>query len=155
MNFQLDKDAKLATEINAKEHEEIGMLLECQCCFGESPFDQMTHCDGDNMHFFCLDCARRNAENEVGNGRHKLLCMDSSGCKAEFPRIEVSRFLDRKTRDALEKIQQDESLRVAEIDGLVHCPFCDYAAICVPVEVDKLFRCQNPECEISPLAYPH
>jgi TRIAD3 protein (E3 ubiquitin-protein ligase RNF216) len=47
---------------------------------------------------------------------------------------------------ALERLQQEEALRVAEIDGLVQCPFCDYAAICGPIEEDKEFRCQNPEC---------
>jgi TRIAD3 protein (E3 ubiquitin-protein ligase RNF216) len=51
---------------------------------------------------------------------------------------------------ALARLQQEEVLRVAEIDGLVQCPFCDYAAICGPIEEDKEFRCQNPECmEIS------
>jgi TRIAD3 protein (E3 ubiquitin-protein ligase RNF216) len=40
-------------------------------------------------------------------------------------------------------------LRSAEIEGLVKCPFCDYAAICPPIEEDKEFRCENPECKAS------
>lgn len=145
----MENDAKLAAEMNEKEHEETNMLMECACCFGDYPFDNMTHCN--ELHFFCLDCARRNAENEVGNGRHKLACMDGSGCRSEFSRREVLRFLDEKTLSALAKIEQEDALRIAEIDGFVTCPFCDWGAICAPAEIDKEFRCQNSECK-KPLA---
>lgn len=145
MQAQMDADARLAAQINEKEHQENNMLIECGCCFGEYPFNSMTHCN--DLHFFCLDCARRNAETEVGNGRHKLSCMDGSGCKALFPRSQMLRFLDDKTLSALAKIEQQDALRIAEIDGLVKCPFCDYGAICGPAEVDKEFKCQNPDCK--------
>jgi TRIAD3 protein (E3 ubiquitin-protein ligase RNF216) len=141
----METDAKLAAQINEKEYEESNMMMECMCCFGEYAFDNMTHCN--ELHFFCLDCARRNAETEVGNGRHVLACMDGSGCKAEFSRREVLRFLDERTLSALAKIEQEDALRIAEIEGLEKCPFCDFGAICAPVEVDKEFKCQNPECE--------
>jgi TRIAD3 protein (E3 ubiquitin-protein ligase RNF216) len=72
--------------------------------------------------------------------------MDGSGCKAEFSRREVLRFLDERTLSALAKIEQENVLRIAEIEGLVQCPFCDFGAICAPAEVDKEFACQNPEC---------
>jgi E3 ubiquitin-protein ligase RNF216 len=107
----------------------------------------MTHCDGDDCHFFCLDCAKRNADNEIGQSRYKLRCMDGSGCSAEFSRQQTQRFLDDKTLAALARIQQDEEIRMAELDGLTKCPFCDFAAICPPVEVDREFRCRNLECE--------
>lgn len=106
----------------------------------------MTQCA--EGHLFCLDCARRNAEHEVGRGQYKLLCM--TGCKAEFPRSEVPRFLDEKTSAALAKYEQEEMLRLAQLENLTKCPFCDYAAICAPVEEDKEFRCDNPDCKISP-----
>jgi TRIAD3 protein (E3 ubiquitin-protein ligase RNF216) len=107
----------------------------------------MTHCDGDDCHFFCLDCAKRNADNEIGQSRYKLRCMDGSGCTAEFSRQQVQRFLDDKTLAALARIQQDDEIRMAELDGLAKCPFCDFAAICPPVEIDREFRCRNSECE--------
>lgn len=113
-----------------------------QCCYGESPFSGMTQCN--EGHLFCLDCARRNAENEVGRGRYRLLCM--AGCKSEFPRREVLRFLDEKLILALEKNEQEEVLRIADLKGLTKCPFCDYAAICAPIDEDKEFRCGNPDC---------
>lgn len=101
-------------------------------------------------HLFCIDCARKNAENEVGQGRHRLLCM--AGCKSEFPRQEALRFLDEKLISALEKNAQEEALRLADLEGLTKCPFCDFAAICQPIEFDKEFRCCNPECRPPP--YP-
>lgn len=65
---QLEKDARLAAQLNEKEHRDGGMMLECQCCFSEVLFSDTTHC-GEGSHFFCLDCARRNAENEIGMSR--------------------------------------------------------------------------------------
>jgi TRIAD3 protein (E3 ubiquitin-protein ligase RNF216) len=62
-------------------------------------------------------------------------------------RVHRERFLDDKTILALSKLQLQEALRVADLDGLVQCPFCDYAAICDDIEHDKEFRCQNPECK--------
>lgn len=88
MAKQLEADAQLAAQLDEKEHEAADMILECKCCYADTPFDQMTHC-GEGEHFFCLDCARQNAEHEIGAGKHKLVCMDESGCKAEFPRREV------------------------------------------------------------------
>lgn len=141
---QTENDAKIAAELNEKEYEENNMLMECACCFGDYPFDRMTHCN--ELHFFCLDCARKNAENEIGNGRYKLSCMDGSGCKTEFSRTEILRFLDKKALEALAKIEQEDALRIAEIDGFVSCPFCDWGAICAPVEEDRVFTCQKEGC---------
>ncbi|KAF3911915.1 hypothetical protein ABW21_db0207934 [Orbilia brochopaga] len=119
-------------------------LFECGCCFGEVTFLQLTQCsDG---HLFCLDCGRRNAETEIGQQKYKLVCMDASGCKKEFPIQEVKRFCDEKMLEALERLEQRDVLRKAEIDGLSECPFCDFAAILPPVEADREFRCQNPDC---------
>ena len=46
----------------------------------------------------------------------------------------------------LDQIQQQTDLREAEIEGLETCPFCEFAAIVPPAEVDKEFRCQRDEC---------
>lgn len=88
MTKQLEADAKLAEQLDENEYAAAEMLLECQCCFTDTPFDKMTHC-AEGEHFFCLDCARQYAESRIGEGKHKLVCMDGSGCQAEFPRREV------------------------------------------------------------------
>ncbi|KAK6352753.1 hypothetical protein TWF696_004755 [Orbilia brochopaga] len=119
-------------------------LFECGCCFGEVPFLQLTQCsDG---HLFCLDCGKRNAETEIGQQKYKLLCMDTSGCRKEFPIQEIKRFCDEKMLETLERLEQRDSLREAGIDDLAECPFCDFAAILPPVEHDREFRCHNPDC---------
>jgi len=125
------------------------------CCFDQYPANCMTSCsDG---HLFCLDCAKRNAETTVGNGKYIFECMDFSGCKAEFTATEISRFVDAKTIALRDKLQSGDALREvllplsdtltkASIEGFVACPFCDYGAI-VENDNDKEFRCQNTECE--------
>ena len=162
------------------------------CCYDEKPIENMTHCN--NIHFFCLDCARRNAETEIGNSRHRVclyifrllgytyrrfslfvcLVVDRN---SQLPKSEScwylshttlsfliinhvslsctllimiycrSRFLSKSSKHALSRIQQEEVLRIAKLDGLVNCPFCDYAAICPDVETDKEFRCMNLDCK--------
>ena len=73
--------------------------------------------------------------------------MDGSGCKATFSRQERERFLDTKSIEKLERLQQQEEIRLADLLNLSTCPFCDFAAICPSIEEDKEFRCHNPECE--------
>lgn len=141
------EDAAEAEALTDKEYRDNGDVMDCQCCFDSYTLNKVTHCDGDEPHFFCLECAERNAKNEIGNSRYQLKCMDFSGCKASFSREQKLRFLDEKTFGALERIQQQAELLQAEFEGLHRCPFCDFAAICPPVEVDKEFRCRNPECE--------
>lgn len=73
--------------------------------------------------------------------------MSGDVCGASFSRMERRRFLDDKCLAALERIQQRAELKQAGLDDLTGCPFCDFAAICPPVEVDKEFRCRNRDCE--------
>lgn len=76
--------------------------------------------------------------------------MHESGCTATFSRDQRTRFLDTKTIEKLERLQQQDEIRKAELPNLSTCPFCDFAAICPPVEEDREFRCYNPECaEVS------
>lgn len=36
---------------------------------------------------------------------------------------------------------------MAGLDNLTSCPFCPYAAEYPPAELDKEFRCENPDCK--------
>ena len=146
-NRKAARDAKQAEDAEDQRLRAMGEVMECQCCYDDFIPPKMTHCDGEGCHFFCLDCARTNANTVIGNSRYILQCMDGSGCKATFSRYERSRFLDDKTIEKLERLQQQDEIRMAEIQNLSTCPFCDFAAICVPVEEDREFRCHNPECE--------
>ncbi len=146
-NRKATKDAKQAEDAEDQRLRAMGEVMECQCCYDDFIPPRMTHCNGEGCHFFCLDCAKTNANTVIGNSRYVLQCMDGSGCKATFSRYERSRFLDDKTIEKLERLQQQDEIRMAEIQNLSTCPFCDFAAICDPVEEDREFRCHNPECE--------
>ena len=126
---------------------EKGDVVECQCCFTNTPFPKATNCNGEALHFFCLECARSNANAQIELSRYKITCMDVSGCKAEFSRGQKYRFLDSKALECLDRLQLQDDLRAADIPNFEKCPFCDFGAICPPVNVDREFRCCMPECE--------
>lgn len=132
--------------MNEQEARDTGNMMDCGCCFTEQPINRMTHCNGDEPHFFCLDCAKRNVEVDIGQSRCRPKCMDVSGCSGGFDRVQLLHFLELKTFEALERMQQQEDIRLAGLDDLEECPFCDFKAICPPVDVDREFRCGNPEC---------
>lgn len=97
---------------------------------------------------FCVDCARRQAETAIGIGKFELSCMSTDGCTAGFCEGERKKFLTEKLIGVLNRLEAAAALRIAGIEDLTSCPFCDFAAECAPVEVDKEFRCQNAECKI-------
>ncbi|OAA57067.1 ring finger protein [Niveomyces insectorum RCEF 264] len=132
---------------NFRQAQLDGTVKDCECCYGDFAMNRMVHCDGVMLHWFCKDCARRNAETQIGLSKYTLSCMSMDSCKAGFSYEEQNLFLDAKTRVALERIEQEHILRVAGIENLETCPFCPYAAEYPPVEVNKEFRCRNPDCE--------
>lgn len=81
--------------------------------------------------------------------------MSMDGCDAGFSRDEQAKFVDAKLEKALDRIEKDAMLRQAGIENLVRCPFCDFAAECVSVEIDREFRCQAPECMITSCRFCH
>ncbi len=56
--------------------ELAGFDIECGCCFGEYDFGEMIQCP--EAHLFCKECARRNAEESIGNDKPVVRCMDQS-----------------------------------------------------------------------------
>jgi TRIAD3 protein (E3 ubiquitin-protein ligase RNF216) len=145
---QAERQAQLNEEENIKRAEAEGTMLECGCCFSDYPMNRMVHCDDERViHWFCRSCARQTAETEIGNSKYKIKCMSMDGCDAGFSRDMKTQFLDEKTQIALDRNEQEEVLRLAGIENLASCPFCPFAAEYPPVEVDREFRCQAPDCE--------
>jgi TRIAD3 protein (E3 ubiquitin-protein ligase RNF216) len=125
-----------------------GTTGDCECCCDEFALNRMVHCNGDTLHWFCRNCARLNAETQIGLSKFELSCMSMDGCTAGFSKDQKDIFLDEKTAIALERIEQEAALRLAGIENLETCPFCPYAAEYPPVEFDKEFRCERPDCEV-------
>ncbi|OKL64024.1 hypothetical protein UA08_00245 [Talaromyces atroroseus] len=134
-------------KINEEEHRLAGALVECQCCFSEVPQNRIIPCEGEEVHWFCNSCLKTQAETQIGLMQYELKCFDMSGCPAAFNIKNVRIVLGDKLMKRLEDLQQMDEVAKASIDGLEECPFCEFKAICPPVEQDKEFNCQNPECE--------
>ncbi|KAI0872935.1 hypothetical protein GGS24DRAFT_491117 [Hypoxylon argillaceum] len=124
-----------------------GQTTDCGICFEECPLNRMVQCEGETMHWFCRNCLRSQAEAQIGMAKYEITCMSMDGCSAGFSRAQRALFLDRKLSIALDRIEQEAVLRMAGIENLETCPFCPYAAEYPPVEVDKEFRCDNPDCQ--------
>jgi TRIAD3 protein (E3 ubiquitin-protein ligase RNF216) len=121
-------------------------LVHSQCCFDDIPMNRMTTCNGNTIHFFCKPCAQKYVENEMGSSRCRPACFADSSCGGTFTRTQLQDFLGEKSFERLEHMQQQQDLAAAGLDFLSECPFCDFKAECLPVEVDKEFRCLNPKC---------
>ncbi|KND89942.1 E3 ubiquitin-protein ligase [Tolypocladium ophioglossoides CBS 100239] len=135
-----------AEKANFDECQAKGLVKECECCFMDYATNRLVHCNGETAHWFCFKCAYNQAKELSGLTRYELTCMSTDGCEAGFSHSERHKFLDEKLATALDKIEQEAVLRLTDIEGLVHCPFCPFAAVCGPATEDKEFRCQRPEC---------
>lgn len=124
-----------------------GEMTECACCFTATPLNRVAVCDSQasTSHTFCYECTKKNAETAIGNGNCDPQCMDMSGCKASFAIEQLRLCLPVKTLSLILKRQQLSEVKKA-IPDIVECPFCDYMASCAPLEDDREFRCDNPEC---------
>ncbi|CAG8974924.1 hypothetical protein HYALB_00006711 [Hymenoscyphus albidus] len=132
---------------NEQRAQRDGTMSECGCCFGDYPMNRMIHCDGDTLHWFCRGCAKKMAATEIGASKYELHCMSMDSCQAGFSNDQRLLFLDEHTLVALERTEQEAMLRMAGIENLASCPFCPFAAEYPPVEINKEFKCQAPDCE--------
>lgn len=139
--------ARIAAELlNEEEARAAGAITECGCCFTDTPLNRTITCSSDARHHFCFDCSTSLVKNEIGNRKCRPVCMDTSGCAAAFTESELRLCLPEKMLGHLLRLQQQEDVKAAGIDGLEECPFCDFMAICAPKEVDREFVCGNPDC---------
>jgi TRIAD3 protein (E3 ubiquitin-protein ligase RNF216) len=140
------EEAKQAEAMNlqhAQSHDQMG---ECACCFDDVPLNRMISCNGDTTHSYCLECPKRQIETQMGLSKCRPKCFGVDDCSGTFTRGDLQKVLSDKTFERLEHMQQLEDLAAAGLDFLSECPFCDFKMECLPVEVDKEFRCQNKKC---------
>ena len=142
------QDQEVAERLNENEAREANAIYECECCYGDTIFEQMATCSSEN-HVICFQCIRH-AVNEVlfgqGWGRNIDHATGEIRCLAPTLRESclghVAQPLARRavlgTKGGIETYRKfearvaGEALLQAQIP-LVGCPFCDYA------EVDDLY----------------
>ncbi|BGP50210.1 hypothetical protein JCM10450v2_006126 [Rhodotorula kratochvilovae] len=136
-----------AAELEARLEAEIasGAYFECGCCFADAGLSQMVACAEGCQ--FCKECARMNADSQIGMRKYVLPCMSTSGCKSTFLESEYPLFLPRKSIAALHKIKQEKEVDEAALEGLEKCPFCIFAMI-IENEHERLFHCQHEGCRV-------
>ena len=142
------KDWDLANDLNDKEARAAKALYECQCCFSDSPFEQITICT-TSAHFVCQGCVGRAVtESLFGQGWARnvdhvnglLKCPSLSsgdGCNGYIQQDIVQRAIQQakgggKTWEQWNARLTEDCLSESQL-SLVKCPFCAYA------EVDELY----------------
>jgi TRIAD3 protein (E3 ubiquitin-protein ligase RNF216) len=81
---EVERQKEREEEDNVRKAEAEGTMTECGCCCCDYPLNRMVHCDGDEMHWFCRNCARTTAEVEIGKSKYELRCMSTDKCEAGF-----------------------------------------------------------------------
>ncbi|XP_045592246.1 uncharacterized protein [Procambarus clarkii] len=121
-------------------------LLECRCCYDDEVLEEdMDTCNAPgSKHKFCINCIRRFAEEEIGQGRTSFRCLEGE-CKAEFSLATLKKVMMPSIFSNILERKQLEEIAAAGIEDLVACPFCNFQTI-MPNKEDKVFKCLNPEC---------
>lgn len=142
-------DLELAEALNEKEAEEASALYECECCFTDVTFEQISPCS-DNMHFICYNCIRHTVHQALfGQGwstsvdveRSTLKCLAPSTnepCQGILNAQLVKRaiLLDKAGLETYSKFESrlaSDALLRSQFK-LIRCPFCSYA------EVDPVYH---------------
>ncbi|KAK2810869.1 hypothetical protein FQN49_008501, partial [Arthroderma sp. PD_2] len=138
---EVDREAK-----NLAAHAATGGLVECCCCYTDTPLNRMVSCTATDGHLFCKTCMKSNAESQIGMMKYKIHCMDMSGCTSNFTKDALVESIGDALVNKIADLEQRDEIEKAGIEGLEECPFCDYKEIYPPVEEDREFRCQKPGC---------
>ena len=134
------RDEQLARSINEDEYAQAEALLECECCFGDFTWEDITVCT--NGHFFCHECLDRSVKEALygqggGLSREKgsVRCISSvasPACQGFVPSTLLPQVLPTETFDRLEQRLSRDQLQSSGLP-LVHCPTCTYAVVDIPI----------------------
>ncbi|KAI1814646.1 hypothetical protein GGS20DRAFT_585244 [Poronia punctata] len=141
---QLDHEKE--ERVNVEMAKENNQMVECGICYEDCALNRMVQCGGEPAHLFCRDCMRSQAKSLIGMGKYQLTCVSIDGCTAGFSAAERDKFIGKNSITALDRLEQEDVLRMAGIEDLETCPFCPYAAEYPAIDVNKEFRCDSPTC---------
>lgn len=136
-----EEDRKLASDINEKQAIEADALFECQICYSDVSFENISTCTAD-AHVVCLDCVRKSLSEAIFGqnwaqsvephlGTLKCLAPTSIRCEGHIPSTQLKHavLLEKRGRETWLKFEDrlaEKAMHEAQIQ-LVHCPYCSYA----------------------------
>lgn len=147
MQEQETIDRRLAEALNETEADKAQALFECEVCYNDVPFENVSACTTAE-HNVCLDCVRRTLNEAIfGQGWHQsvsaehgtLKCLSStSECDGRIPSFLVQRAVLSQpsgptTWATFESRLFESSVQKSQL-GLVRCPFCSYAEADRPLD---------------------
>ena len=144
---QESSDASYARVLARENAQEIDGLIECNCCFEEVAFEEMSQCCHGCL--FCNECLRRYTEEHlfgVGGYIDRIKCMGNGAngekCTGYFEEDMLKRALPKKILDKLYHEEFRKAMDNAKVKNLTECPNCGFVAV---VE-DRVFRCPALGC---------
>ena len=128
--------------MKAERHQKDGELIECGCCYGEFPVEELTQCS--DTHLFCKECLIRYAQEDVfGSGKSELNCMEGS-CTCSFSTSDLEEVLPQTIVCKYYEWTAEE-VTAACGDEFIRYPSCSFPAL---LDRDlKRFSCPNPRCQ--------
>lgn len=135
-------DFRFASDVNEKEAKAADALYECECCFADVTWEQVSTCSTD-AHIICYHCIQRTiSEALFGQGWGKSVDLEHTTLKCIAPlssgscdgclRPQIVRqavLLDTAGLETYRKFEDrlaSETLLKSQLK-LIRCPFCSYA----------------------------
>jgi len=157
---QESSDRETAVQLNKEEADAENAMLDCECCFTDSTFEEVTSCSSHG-HIICFLCVQRTLKESVfGQGWHgavdeekgvlKCPAMEADGCDGHISSSHLRRAMlqVKKGTEILRKFEDrlaNHNLAAAGLD-LVHCLFCNNAEVDDPSGTTlQLRKYRNPD----------
>jgi len=138
---QTEQDHELAVQLNEKEAQKAQALYECQICYSDVTFENISACTAE-AHIVCLECVGKslheaifgqNWAQTVDPQHSTLRCLAPTDpqCNGHIPSDQLRQaiLLEKSGKELWVKFE-DRLAEKAIFDSLlslVRCPFCSYA----------------------------
>lgn len=136
-----EQDRIVAQKLNEGEAESAGALYECQVCYSDVPFENISACTAE-AHIVCHDCVRKSLSEavfgqnwaqsvEADLSTLKCLTPMDPRCDGHIPTEQLKQavLIDRAGVELWEKFEDrlaEKAIFEAQL-SLARCPFCSYA----------------------------
>lgn len=135
-------DFRFASALNEKEAREANALYECECCFTDVTFEEISTCSATG-HIICYHCIQRTiSEALFGQGWAKSVDLEYATLKCIAPLsngacdgclhpqvVRQAILLDKAGAETFRKFEDrvaSDTLLKSQLK-LIRCPFCPYA----------------------------